>query len=351
MTLQTIADAVGVSRMTVSNAFSRPDQLSAELRDRILSTATRLGYTGPDPSARALAKGAVGTIGLMLTDRWERAFSDEIATRLLAAISEELGASGRGLTLLGSSSDGTFVPSRDVPLDGALVYSCGANSEAVEFLVRRRLPLVFLDQRPVEGFPSLNIDDRGGATAAARHLVELGHRRVALITKVDAPLGLLADWRRADAPFTSWSRLEGWAAGLAEAGIDPIVVVNADDSSEAAGRQAAQPLLGMAPGHRPTAVLAYSDRIAQGVIEAAHDAGLDVPADLSVVGFDDADFSARTRPTLTTVHQDVARKGHEATALLLEAIARRAPQHTDHRVLPTELVVRGSTAPPPLEPR
>jgi DNA-binding LacI/PurR family transcriptional regulator len=157
---------------------------------------------------------------------------------------------------------------------------------------------------------------------------------------------MCADWRLADSPFTAVSRLAGWAAGLAEVGVEP-VVVNADDSTEASGRQAAQALLGMSPAHRPTAVLAYSDRIAQGVIEAAHDAGLDVPGDISVVGFDDADFSSRTRPSLTTVRQDVARKGHEATALLLDAIARRSAQRTDHRVLPTDLVVRGSTAAPP----
>lgn len=345
VTLQTIADAVGVSRMTVSNAFSRPDQLSAELRERILATASTMGYTGPDPSARALARGSVGTIGLMLTARLTDAFTDEIATRLLVAISAELEPSGRGLTLLGSSVDGDIVPARDVPLDGALVYSCDPTSEAVDYLKRRKLPLVFVDQQPEKGYPCLNVDDRGGARLAAQHLIDLGHRRIALVTRaIDEPGPMSAD-EVESATFTVRRRFEGWIEALAAAGIEPLLL-NATASTEDAGRDAAQFMLGMAPRARPTAVLAYSDRIAQGVMQAAQDADLDVPGDLSVIGFDDAEFARRTRPALTTVRQDVMRKGSEATSLLVRAIASRAPQRTDHRSLPTELIVRSSTARP-----
>ena len=88
MTLQTIADRVGVSRMTVSNAFSRPDQLSAELRQRVLATAEELGYVGPDPAARALARGSTGAVGILLTDSLSEAFTDPVATTFLAAIAE-----------------------------------------------------------------------------------------------------------------------------------------------------------------------------------------------------------------------------------------------------------------------
>ena len=90
VTLQTIADRVGVSRMTVSNAFSRPDQLSSELRGRILTAAEELGYAGPDPSARALARGTTGAVGVLLTDSLKYAFNDEVATTFLGAIAEEL---------------------------------------------------------------------------------------------------------------------------------------------------------------------------------------------------------------------------------------------------------------------
>ena len=100
VTLQTIADRVGVSRMTVSNAFSRPDQLSSQLRDRILTAAEELGYAGPDPSARALARGTTGAVGVLLTDSLRYAFTDEVATTFLGAIAEELAPTGLALTLL-----------------------------------------------------------------------------------------------------------------------------------------------------------------------------------------------------------------------------------------------------------
>jgi DNA-binding LacI/PurR family transcriptional regulator len=344
VTLQTIADELGVSRMTVSNAFSRPDQLSAELRDRVLATATRLGYSGPDPAARALARGSVGTIGLVFTDHLHYAFTDEVATRFLGAISEELAESGRGLTLLGSKAHGDLVPTRDIPLDGALVYACGATSEAVGWLRRRGLPLVFVDQRPLKGYPCINVDDRGGARAAAQHLVDLGHRRIAVITRLADESGVADLGTLGNAPYTTQQRMAGWSDALEPAGVVPFVV-NAQDSTEIAGYAAAGFILSLPVEQRPTAVLTYSDRIALGAVQAARDLGLEVPIDLSVVGFDDAAFAATSRPPLTTVRQDVARKGHEATAMLSAAIERRVPQRTDHRLMPTELVVRASTAP------
>ena len=137
VTLQTVADHVGVSRMTVSNAFSRPDQLSAELRQRILDTADELGYAGPDPAARALAKGTTGAVGVLLTDSLEYAFTDGVAALFLGAIAQELGANGLALTLLSSTVSSTaaepdLLPARDVPMDGALVYSCESHSPAVD---------------------------------------------------------------------------------------------------------------------------------------------------------------------------------------------------------------------------
>jgi DNA-binding LacI/PurR family transcriptional regulator len=147
VTLQTIADRLGVSRMTVSNAFSRPDQLSSALRQRILATADKLGYVGPDPAGRALARGTTGAVGVLLTDSLPYAFSDDVATRFLGAIADELAPTGLALTLLTSSdrTDGV-VPPRDIAIDGALVYSCRKESAARDWLMRRRLPIVFVDQ-------------------------------------------------------------------------------------------------------------------------------------------------------------------------------------------------------------
>ena len=124
MTLQTVADHVGVSRMTVSNAFSRPDQLSADLRRRILEAADELGYAGPDPAARALARGTTGAVGVLLTDNLQDAFTDEVAALFFGAVARELESSGLALTLLSSSGDtggSGHIPARDIPLDGPSV--------------------------------------------------------------------------------------------------------------------------------------------------------------------------------------------------------------------------------------
>lgn len=352
VTLQTIADRLGVSRMTVSNAFSRPTQLSAELRGRILAAAQELGYAGPDPAARALVRGSSGAVGVLLTDSVPYAFTDDVATRFLGAVAEELASTGLALTLLTSSTDGDIVPARDVAMDGAIVYSCRTDSAARDWLMRRKLPLVFVDQDPVPGIPSVNVDDRGGAFTAARHVVELGHRRVGLVTiAMDGPLGIVDPAIAGAAQgHPQHQRMLGWLDALGAAGIEPVVAqIGHNGAGEA--HEAADLLLGRES--RPTAILAFSDVVALGVIRAAAEHGLRVPEDLSVIGFDDSPV-AQVNPNLTTVRQDVAEKGRQAAAELRAGIERARTGHSGrarHVMLPTELVVRHSTAPPPLVPR
>ena len=347
VTLQTIADRVGVSRMTVSNAFSRPDQLSSDLRDRILSAAEELGYAGPDPSARALARGTASAVGVLLTDVLQGAFADEVATTFLGAIAEELGPTGLALTLLSASAQGNMIPARDVPMDGALVYSCNAHSTAVDWLKRRKLPLVFVDQAPSPGFSSVNIDDRTGAHSAAQHLIDLGHRRVGIIiANLAGPARILHDPVATTTNHVVKQRLLGWLDALHAAGIDP-TVVQEEYVNDGPGNEAAELLLDQA--ERPTAILCFSDVVAYGVVQAAQARGLIVPDDLSVVGFDDNPLAKRMRPALTTVRQDVAAKGHAAAAALTAAIERgRAGTavRVRHVLLPTKLIVRDSTAKP-----
>ncbi len=356
VTLQTIADRVGVSRMTVSNAFSRPDQLSADLRVKILAVAEELGYVGPDPAARALAVGSSGAIGLLLSETPAYVLTDEVAMALVAAVSDELTPTGLALTLLSAAPQTGLVPARDVPLDGALVYSCDPRSNALAWLVRRGLPLVFVDQVPAAGIPSVNVDDRGGARAAAEHLTGLGHRRVATVTIGYAGrYGVLADPLADDLPHSEHERLAGWLDGLRAAGAEWTAVRAPHGNPYDAGYGAAQTILGLEP--RPSAVLCFSDAIAGGVMDAARDAGLTVPGQLSVVGFDDNPLSRRTQPPLTTVRQDVDAKGRAAAAALLTAIerakraepsdgSRQPAARARHLVLPTELIVRESTAAP-----
>ncbi|HEY9556426.1 MAG TPA: LacI family DNA-binding transcriptional regulator [Acidimicrobiales bacterium] len=358
VTLQTIADRVGVSRMTVSNAFSRPDQLSSDLRDQILAAAQELGYVGPDPAARALARGTAGAVGVLLTDSLRYAFTDEVATGFLGAIVDELAPSGVALTLLTSDERGEAVPARDVAVDGAVVYSCLPQSNARDWLLRRHLPLVYVDQDPDPEIPSINVDDRGGARLAATHLVELGHRRIGVLTLAVAGtrVSLDDDAESAAVPHPQRERLLGTLEVLRGHGIEPAIEHAERHGDEEA--QAAAHLL-LAGPERPTGVLCFSDVLALGVIRAAHELGLEVPGDVSVVGFDDSPVAARNEPGITTVRQDVAAKGRLAAVELTAAIerAREAdaadasappPAEIAHHVLPTELVIRGTTAPPPI---
>lgn len=345
VTLQTIADRVGVSRMTVSNAFSRPDQLSARLRDRVLAVADELGYVGPDPTARALASGTAGTVGLLLSETLTDALTDEIAMAFLAGITDELAPTGLALTLLSATAQGAVVPARDVAVDGAIVYSCNPDSSAVGWLMRRRLPLVFVDQAPAAGIASVNIDDRLGARSAAQHIIDLGHRSVAIVTAgYGGEFGILTDPIQAASAYTERQRLLGWLDALGAAGIEPTVVRQPHANPEDIGHTATQTILGH--GDRPTAILCFSDAIARGVIRAIQDNDLNVPKDVSVVGFDDNPIGRRTRPALTTVRQDVDAKGRAAVAALTSAIDRartRPSSRGRHLVLPTELVIRDST--------
>jgi DNA-binding LacI/PurR family transcriptional regulator len=361
VTLKTVAERVGVSPMTVSNAFSRPDQLSAALREKILATAAELGYVGPDPAARTLARGSTGTVGILFHGTPRYALSDDFGALFLAVIAEELGRGGLALTLLPNLGTRDVLPVRDVAMDGAIIYSCSPADESVEWLRRRQLPLVLVDQPHDDRFPSVNVDDRAGARAAAMHLVELGHRRIALLAagpervlrhRGPHPVasGGVSGSSDALANPTDWyvprERLRGWHDALDPAGITPALRYVEKSAGEAAYTAARELLAGP---DRPTAVLAFSDAIAADVLRAADDLGLRVPRDVSVVGFDDSPVARRLVPALSTVRQDVVEKGTTAAAELVAAVrARRAGDDPPvrHHLLGTELVLRESTAPP-----
>jgi DNA-binding LacI/PurR family transcriptional regulator len=322
--------------------------LSTDLRERILAAADELGYAGPDPSARALARGTTGAVGVLLTDSLGEAFSDEVAITFLGAIAEELAPTGLALTLLTASDQGAMIPARDVPMDGALVYACNTESVgAVDWLKRRKLPMVFVDQVPAKGIPSINIDDRSGARAAAQHLLDLGHRHVGIIIpNISGPSGVVADPIASADNHVIRQRLLGWFDALGGAGVQP-TVVQEGQSGDSPGTEAAHLLLDASDP--PTAILCFSDVVAYGAVLAAQERGLIVPEDLSVVGFDDNPLAKRMRPALTTVRQDVAGKGHAAAAALTAAIAGAragSPTRARHVLLPTELVIRDSTAKP-----
>ncbi|SHF27951.1 LacI family DNA-binding transcriptional regulator [Streptoalloteichus hindustanus] len=350
-TLDTVARAVGVSRATVSNAYNRPDQLSAPLRERILAVAEQLGYPGPDPVARSLATRRCAAVAFVLGTPLSTAFSDPALATALDGLASTVDGHEHSLVLVPGAGDGGPRPEAvaRAQADVVVLYSLADGVPAVRAAVHRRLPLLVIDQPALPSAARVEIDDEGGAAVAAEHLLGLGHRRIAVLAvpfcpdhaegPADAGRGATARHR------VSRDRLAGYLRALGAAGLDPTApaVWEAPSSAREAGRRGGRWLLGLDP--RPTAVLCMSDELALGAVQAARDLGLSVPADVSVVGFDDTHAAAVGDPPLTTVHQPLVEKGRRAGEIALGLLAG-APPGPPVR-LPTHLIVRASTAPPP----
>jgi LacI family transcriptional regulator len=202
--------------------------------------------------------------------------------------------------------------------------------------------MVVVDSDALPEYPSVTVDDEGGAREAAAHLLELGHRDV-LVVAVEPPYHSPS----AVPPDSVTSRrLRGYRTAFQALGLtlpdDHVVEGRASvEGGQAAFHDAWE------RGLRPTAVLAMSDAMAIGAMAAARELGLNVPGDLAVVGFDDVDLAAHVDPPLTTVHQPIRRKGEEAVRLLLAEVERRDGGRPEHRRLETHLVVRASTGSTP----
>lgn len=349
MTLKEVAAALDLSPMTVSNAFNRPDRIAPATRARVLDAAARLGYAGPDPTARSLRRGRAGAVGIVYAFPLSYAFSDPAAVLFLQGVSLATEAARLGLLLISGDAGADHALVAEAAVDGIIAFALADDDPLLEDAMGRRLPLVLVDQAARPGMSVVGIDDEGGARAAAAHLLALGHRRLGIIS-----LGMGGGAGRsgpADAARQAAARhpvvlprLRGYAAALAAASMSwaDIPVYESGATTPAEGVKAASWLLEREP--RPTALLAMSDQLALGVLDAARARGLDVPRDLSVVGFDDIP-AAGAEPGLTTVHQPHIEKGRQAGQLLIATLRGGGTEVPVHIMLPTELVARGSTAP------
>src|SRR5262249_42739345 len=210
-TLATVAEALGVSRMTVSNAYNRPNQLSPALRERVLATARELGYPGPNPVARTLSRGEAGAIGLVLDFPLTHALADPATIELLHGVAVGCEERALGLTLVPRivGRDAALIQSALV--DGFILYSSPETDDERLAAVRERgMPYVLIDFPQARDERSVNVDDRGGARKLAEHIAGLGHRKVAIVLPVDEP-GTTAAEPEANATWHMRSeRLAGW---------------------------------------------------------------------------------------------------------------------------------------------
>lgn len=347
-TLNDVAQEAGVSRATAARALGGYGSVSPAARARILAAAESLHYRA-NKLARSMITGTTGTIGVIVADI-ELAFF----ARAVRGIADAAAAEGFEVILANSDEDevkeraalGVLLEKR---VDGLIVApASSARNEHLADLVQQGLPLVLLDRGSTAvGGDVVVVDNHRATKNAVHHLVALGHRRVAIVVERETALDARAAVRRkpalADA-MTSTLREVGWAAGLVEAGLpveDRMIRRTLYDRDSA--RQETAAALAMADP--PTAIITTDETMTLGTLEAVLDAGLRIPEDVSVIGFDDPSWTTLLRPPLTVIAQPVYELGVTATQRLLGRIGgdERPPEVV---VLDTSLVIRGSTAPP-----
>ncbi|TCO58017.1 LacI family DNA-binding transcriptional regulator [Actinocrispum wychmicini] len=345
-TLASLAAELGVSRTTVSNAYNRPDQLSPELRRRVLETARRLGYPGPDPVARSLRTRKAGAVGLLLTENLSYAFRDPAALGFLEGLALACEGAGQGLHLVPVNPEREDVAAvHRAGVDGFVVYSVPDDDPHLAAVLSRPVPTVVADQPQIDGVDRVGIDDQSAITVLARHLINLGHRRIGVVCMRlarDRHDDFAAVERQQNAHFhVQRTRLGGLAAAFQSVGVDwaNVPVVERFDHSSAMGASAAAQLL--EADSQITALICTSDILALGALTEARRRGLRVPQDITVTGFDG--IAEAERVGLTTVRQPVLEKGKAAGRLLLSPSERTRPRSI---TLETEFMPGATAAPP-----
>ncbi|MBV9161819.1 MAG: LacI family DNA-binding transcriptional regulator [Pseudonocardiales bacterium] len=344
-TMAALAAELGVSRTTVSNAYNRPDQLSPELRKRVLETARRLGYPGPDPVARSLRTRQAGAVGVLLTEALSSAFQDPAAIGFLEGLAMACGDAGRGLLLVpaGPDADERKVTAtvHRAAVDGFVVYSVPDDDPHFAAVLQRPLPVVVCDQPQVDGVAHVGIDDRAAMQNLGAHLVGLGHRRIGVVCVRlgrDRHDGFVTVRRQRATRFpVQRARLAGLADAFGAALLDwnAVPVVERFDHTISSGASATSELLDR--DSRLTAIVCTSDILALGALHEIRQRGRRVPEDFTVTGFDGVPEAERAG--LTTVSQPVLEKGQVAGRLLLD---RSRPKNRTI-MLPTDLVVRSTS--------
>ncbi|NKM08891.1 LacI family DNA-binding transcriptional regulator [Rhizobium leguminosarum] len=342
-TLADVGRVAGVSRGTVSNVFNHPDVVRSDLRERVETAARELGYGGPDPRGRILQDGRFNAIGFMppgafaIADMIRSPYGRELVLGASIACDE----AGATLSLVNGTDEARTSTIRDALVDGFILGHSVDIDLITSAAQRRRLPFVILESDAGPDINSIRIDGRSGALTVVRHLASLGHRQFAILSvrrTFGPPIVHLPGTRARiiTAGFQlDHERLEGFAQGLQEIGqsIDDVPIIETTPGEPSVGAM----VFDRFPD--ATAIMTMSDWQAITVLDEAIRRSINVPGQMSVVGFDGTMESARTIPPLTTMAHDIVRKGRLAATMLLSG---DPPKQI---ILPTELVVRGSTGP------
>lgn len=325
-----VAREAGVSGQTVSRVANGRSNVDEATRERVLAAMRKVGYR-PNSAARALRNGRFRSIGVIIS-----ALSTYGNSRTLDAVATSVAAEGFSIILMPVTRpsqgevSGAFSRLNEQAIDGVIILIEQHQLDQSEIELPHGLPVVVIDAGGRRDHPVVDFDQTAGATAATRHLLDLGHETV---------------WHIAGPPesFAAERRLRSWQATLERAGraVPPPLVGDWSSRSgyEHGVRLASDPTV--------TAVFTANDQMTLGLLRALHEKGRTVPRDVSVVGFDDMDEAAHFWPPLTTVRQNFDEVGARAVATLLAEMTPGGQNSTTAISVPTELVVRASTAPPP----
>jgi LacI family transcriptional regulator len=337
-TISDVAKRAGVSAMTVSRVLNGTGHTSAATRARVEAAIDELGYV-PNALARQLRSKRSKTIALVVSD-----ISNPFFTTIARGVEDFF--NGHGFSVMYCNTDEDEAEEEQYLLmlierqvDGVLLVPARSTADSFRLLDSHRVPVVVIDRRVTSHtIDSVRCDSEAGAHALVAHLVELGHRRIAVLT------GSVSI-------STAIDRVDGARRALREAGLDlPDDLVhygsyNYGKSNLADGHRMAQDMLA-APGPRPTAVFCANNFIAFGAIRALRQAGIRVPDDMSVVAFDDLPEEWVSEPFLTVARQPAYDIGYRSASLLLDHITGQQPPTGASVILPFELVIRSSSAPP-----
>ncbi|MEW2635123.1 LacI family DNA-binding transcriptional regulator [Streptomyces sp. NPDC048389] len=324
-----VARVAGVSSQTVSRVSNGYPGVTEETRQQVLTAMKELGYR-PNSAARALKRGEFRTIGVILFS-----LSTTGNVRTLEAIATSAAEEGYAVTLLPVAVPtqdevrGAFSRLGELAVDAVIVIMEVHLLDTATVTLPPNVQIVVADSDAGDRYSVVDTDQAGGSRAAVRHLLELGHRTV---------------WHLAgpEESFAAQRRAAAWRATLTEAGRVPPPLVRGDWSAESGYRAG----LRLAEEAGCTAVFAANDQMALGLLRALQERGRSVPHDVSVIGFDDIPESGSFLPPLTTVHQDFAEVGRRCVAGVLRQMRRQSAE-PGTALVPTRLVVRDSTAPPP----
>ncbi|GIL35720.1 LacI family DNA-binding transcriptional regulator [Phycicoccus sp. DTK01] len=346
-TLRDVAGLAGVSTSTASLVFSGKGPVSPATADRVRAAADELGFAGPDPLASSLRQGRVGTVAVVVEAPLRDAFRDPFALAVLDGLAEELEAAGRSMLLVAQPADD---PVRAVgqlatqAVDAAVFPLCGLrDNPVVAHLGARGIPLVGAGSPADPGVAHVRVDEAGAIGLTTRHVLGLGHTRVASVAMALHPGATTRAVTAADLDGALYPDAGGRLRGFWDLVGADAPVVQAAALTVGAGEAAGRLLLDRPASERPTAVVVQADLLAAGVVRAAQALGLDVPGEVSVTGFDGVDLPWLDQ-TLTTVVQPGAEKGRALGRLVRAALDGEPVPDIDFQVT---LRVGTTTAPPP----